>query len=362
MLRSQLFTADPRLQACVVQDSAHVQKGDQGIFVSKIQIALFLLDGFLPALPELGNAIYGSSTAAGVLRYKSKRGIINRSYQSSPDDIVGRMTIACMDEDLRIRDSRLAALYPYLNMLDAFDTAPAYLFWKDLILATGHSPGGAENATRFGIAPGGQGSAAVEIFPIFANGSVKPPLRTTVRARIVEKARAFGDQYSNKTWSQGAKDCWPVFREATGKSGQPTPASITPLNWCGIFATYVWHEATGTDVVFRRTLGISRTASLGGRIAKDYIAPGDILVEEWEHRSTDGTTTNPHHHVLIMEIFPRNGTAMVLEGNAGNGRNQDETIVQIRNNYPLYEAIDKKVNFYSVDTLRNPAVVYTKRQ
>ena len=44
---------------------------------------------------------YGPSTAAAVLSYKTKRQIINRSYQTTPDSIVGKMTIASLDAEMR---------------------------------------------------------------------------------------------------------------------------------------------------------------------------------------------------------------------------------------------------------------------
>jgi hypothetical protein len=43
---------------------------------------------------------YGSSTANGVLNYKRKRGIINRTYQTQADNIVGKMTIAALDAEM----------------------------------------------------------------------------------------------------------------------------------------------------------------------------------------------------------------------------------------------------------------------
>lgn len=44
---------------------------------------------------------YGPSTARAVLSYKTKRSIINRAYQQTPDAIVGKMTIASLDDEMR---------------------------------------------------------------------------------------------------------------------------------------------------------------------------------------------------------------------------------------------------------------------
>jgi hypothetical protein len=51
-------------------------------------------------ISELHEGRYGPSTAAAVLAFKRKRQIINYSYQTKADDIVGKMTIAAMDREL----------------------------------------------------------------------------------------------------------------------------------------------------------------------------------------------------------------------------------------------------------------------
>lgn len=65
-----------------------------------IQGALQVLEGAAIVATELETESYGTSTAAAVLVFKRKRQIINRSYPSSPDNIVGIMTIKAMDEEL----------------------------------------------------------------------------------------------------------------------------------------------------------------------------------------------------------------------------------------------------------------------
>ena len=44
-LRSRLFAGDRRLEACLVDDRAHLTPGTRGDFVSKVHTALFLVDG-----------------------------------------------------------------------------------------------------------------------------------------------------------------------------------------------------------------------------------------------------------------------------------------------------------------------------
>jgi hypothetical protein len=48
-------------------------------------------------LGELASGRYGASTAEAVLEYKRTRKIINFSYQTKADNIVGKMTIAALD-------------------------------------------------------------------------------------------------------------------------------------------------------------------------------------------------------------------------------------------------------------------------
>ena len=99
-LRSRHFARDLKLEACLSSDPAHVLTGASGDHVGKIQVALQLLDGLVIDQTELTSQRYGPSTAAGVLAFKQKRAIVNRSYQSQPDNIVGKMTIAALDDEM----------------------------------------------------------------------------------------------------------------------------------------------------------------------------------------------------------------------------------------------------------------------
>jgi len=102
-LVSRLFRGNRKLEACLVDNAAHVTMGAQGEDVAKIQFALFSLDTLTIDRKELVTQTYGPSTAAAVLAYKTKRQIINRSYQSTPDGIVGKMTIASLDAEMSKR-------------------------------------------------------------------------------------------------------------------------------------------------------------------------------------------------------------------------------------------------------------------
>jgi hypothetical protein len=99
-LQSRLFKGDPALEACLIEDSAHITRGAVGAHVGRIQTALALLDGLQIDPSETAADSYGPSTAAAVLRYKTKRNIINFSYQTQADNIVGKMTIASQDQEM----------------------------------------------------------------------------------------------------------------------------------------------------------------------------------------------------------------------------------------------------------------------
>jgi hypothetical protein len=99
-LTSKLFKGDPALEACLVSDPAHVVPGASGPHVGKIQSALITLGEAVIDAADISAMHYGTSTAKAVLAYKTKRGIINKSYQTQADNIVGKMTIAALDREV----------------------------------------------------------------------------------------------------------------------------------------------------------------------------------------------------------------------------------------------------------------------
>ena len=72
-----------------------------------IQDAVILLDGATIDDAELAGQRYGQSTANAVLAYKKRRRIINPAYQATADNIVGKMTIASLDDEMFIRETAL---------------------------------------------------------------------------------------------------------------------------------------------------------------------------------------------------------------------------------------------------------------
>jgi hypothetical protein len=104
-LLSKLFKGDERLEACLIKDSAHLTPGTKGPFVNKVQRALAQLDGDIVTQAEVDSQTYGPSTASAVLNFKRRNNIVNRTYQTQADNIVGKMTIAFLDARLAKLDT-----------------------------------------------------------------------------------------------------------------------------------------------------------------------------------------------------------------------------------------------------------------
>jgi hypothetical protein len=96
VLKSAEFSGDPRLEACAVSDPAHIAPGSTGPAVRKIQNALVKVGGVSIDPSEMSAQRYGPSTAAAVRRFKQSRSILN--YAGMIDDIVGKKTIAALDQ------------------------------------------------------------------------------------------------------------------------------------------------------------------------------------------------------------------------------------------------------------------------
>jgi hypothetical protein len=99
-LQSQLFSGDPKLEAAANSNPDHITPGAVGEHVSKIQRALIAVNDADINTDELQAERYGPSTADAVLSYKQKRSIINFSYETQADNIVGVMTIAALDKEM----------------------------------------------------------------------------------------------------------------------------------------------------------------------------------------------------------------------------------------------------------------------
>lgn len=97
-LNSNLFKGDPKLEACLISDPAHVTLGARGEHVGKIQFAITATGLGVISADEIAQQFYGPSTANAVLGFKRTHNIINRTYQQTADNIVGKMTIAELDK------------------------------------------------------------------------------------------------------------------------------------------------------------------------------------------------------------------------------------------------------------------------
>jgi len=86
-LVSQQFKNDDELEQCLVDDVHHVVPGVRGPHVAKIQEALIKLGEGVISAAGLSTMQYGNTTAQSVLAYKTRRGIINKAYQTELSQI-----------------------------------------------------------------------------------------------------------------------------------------------------------------------------------------------------------------------------------------------------------------------------------
>jgi hypothetical protein len=101
-----------RLQAAADSHPMHMMPNSKGFHVSIIHHALDILQPFVQSIPcptpkyitEKQLGVYGGYTAAKVLLYKQKLAVINKDYQSKPDNIVGIMTMRSLDFHLQSID------------------------------------------------------------------------------------------------------------------------------------------------------------------------------------------------------------------------------------------------------------------
>ena len=121
MLTSKMLSQNERLLKCEVEDSAHVKIGDSGDHVKRIQQALLRIDNARIDDGELLTSMYGNTTATAVLNYKKKRNIVNYAYQAQPDNIVGKMTIKRLDEDILPFESTVSDQYNAVVLRPSID-------------------------------------------------------------------------------------------------------------------------------------------------------------------------------------------------------------------------------------------------
>lgn len=251
-LTSKLFAGDPRLEACALQDSAHVTRGARGEHVGKIQQALNRLDS--AGLDEDG--VYGQLTAAAVLRYKRSRSIINRALQTQADDIVGKMTIASLDAE--VARAEQDADKP-VCILRAAPGRPA------------------ANVVRFGVtSPNEDDERKMQA----ARAQSLVTLGQTIRAlqklqqAIVRQRLPFGsplDDDDKRVLKAAAK--WLAFNENAPVRALPTLAQAIALMQRNIGV----RNAAGLPPEIKRTRGLGDHAVVRGGSVENGVECGDIF-------------------------------------------------------------------------------------
>lgn len=163
-LQSRLFAGDPKLEAAALFDPAHILPGSRGPHVGKIQIALNHLDNSRIAAQELEATLYGKSTADAVLNFKKKRAVINFGYQSSADNIVGKMTMAALDREVAAAEK--ITTNPVIVPLDP----PPRPIKPSFLVETRRG-----SASGLAFAPVGSGRAALGLFdtPSFSTTQIE---------------------------------------------------------------------------------------------------------------------------------------------------------------------------------------------
>lgn len=113
-LASRLFTDPPdtRLDACLVDDAAHIFQGADGSHVACIQIALSLLSDGQMFLVIDGK--FGAATAQAVFDFKDARGILAPG-EVTPNRIVGKRTIQALDEEMEVFENQSSAMDEFVS-------------------------------------------------------------------------------------------------------------------------------------------------------------------------------------------------------------------------------------------------------
>jgi peptidoglycan hydrolase-like protein with peptidoglycan-binding domain len=99
-LVSRRFAGVAELEACAVDDSAHLLLGSQGSHVTLVQQALIDLG---ERIESGASGLYGEDTEAAVTSYKTARNILNALGLVDP--IVGKKTIAALDAEIERFDA-----------------------------------------------------------------------------------------------------------------------------------------------------------------------------------------------------------------------------------------------------------------
>ncbi|WP_406099829.1 peptidoglycan-binding protein [Streptomyces sp. NBC_01013] len=89
-----------------MSDADHVLPGAQGDHVTRIQAALVTLGAGVIAADEVDGRLYGPTTVRAVLAFKGPPRNILGPGQTTPDNIVGKKTIAALDIEIVAFENR----------------------------------------------------------------------------------------------------------------------------------------------------------------------------------------------------------------------------------------------------------------
>jgi hypothetical protein len=385
-LQSRLFRGDRRLEACLVHDASHITPGSCGGHVSKIQSSLFITDGADIDVNEVSAGRYGSSTAQAVLEFKRARKIINYSYQTQADDIVGKMTIAALDEEVRKKERPPGVLPQYPPRLHATvglsglnlpgDVAKV----GELLWTAGCSPVGYHRPNQprlIGDIPPAPGPLPVDyvvkgvsdflhdqgLDPGTNIGPDSPPLYllcrnalafTGVKAMFRAADGTLRDAIVKAAQANSSGTCQQKYLDETRNGNLKVPVHV---HWCGIYAVWVWRQAGalvywkgGTPQNQNDYRGVFRESPdqfLGASGRLKFLCPGDIIVF-----SPNG---GRNHHAIVtgVSVEMTNGVPDVLDMVEGNTGGPPETsVVKTTTGMNLASNTEEK-QFYSVATYQN---------
>lgn len=193
-LQSKLFKGDPKLEAAAVSDPAHITPGASGAHVNKIQAALLLIDGATIPRDELLPASYGSRTSDAVLAYKQKRNIVNQSYETQADNIVGKMTMASLDGEM-LKQEALSHKPVQIRPISQFRLRPQ----RTAELAALMNPPAAHAMLGFAVGAAAVGPAITPLPGLTGNVVVGPTVVLEMRRNSVADIVVSGGSFGNVT-------------------------------------------------------------------------------------------------------------------------------------------------------------------
>lgn len=392
-LQSRLLSGDQKLEACLLNDASHVTPGALGEHVSKIQAALSIVDEARIHADELSARYYGSSTAGAVLAFKRTRHIINFSYQTQADDIVGKMTIAALDEEVRKKTRppgvmpgyppRLFGSVGYTGANLPHDIGKV----GELLWAAGYRPFGSRGPKQLRLigdmlpAPSLPLEDVVKGVGDFLHDQGLPlgynltpnsaPLYQLYGQAVALMGNSGGSMFlpapgtlreaiCNAALANSSGTCKQAYLNQTHNGDLTVPVKI---HWCGIFAAWVWRQAIAL-VYFKRGDktpkgafgGIWRESPdqfLGGSGRLNCLFPGDIIVFS--------PTGGRNHHAIVTSVSVSStknvpNIVNLVEGNAGG--NPPESSIVKRTDGAQLAANSEAKQFYSVDTFQNSTIRY----